>query len=61
MKCDCCGNELSDNNRLNSDLNFGNGSQFSDGYTICGDCAKIVHNFVKELKTKLRIQPKKEK
>jgi len=32
-KCDCCGKELSDNNRLNSSFNFGNGTQFCDvGY-----------------------------
>jgi hypothetical protein len=48
-RCDICNDILSANNRLNSDLNFGNGSQFNDGYTVCYDCGRIIKNILDEL------------
>ena len=46
-RCDICNDVLSANIRLNSNLNFGNGSQFCDGYTICGSAGHVSQDSVK--------------
>ena len=52
--CDCCGEMLSANIRLNSEFHFGNGSQFTDHWDLCNECAEDVVNYLKKVKTKLK-------
>ena len=52
-KCDCCGEEMSDNIRMNSDFHFGNGSQFSESWELCDDCGKDINNYLKKVKRKV--------
>ena len=52
-KCDCCGEELSDNIRMNSSFNFGNGTGFCDGWSLCYDCGEDVNRYLKKVKKRL--------
>jgi len=48
-KCNVCGMELSANCRLITDFNYGNGSQFNEGWSMCQNCGKKVKEFIKTI------------